>query len=103
LTAAVSVPLWLVETAATVAVKPALDWPAATITFAGIVTFALSLKRETGRAAGVGPLSVTVHVELPAAWKEFGAQPSELIWMGGITVTVATLLMPLSVPVTVTD
>jgi hypothetical protein len=67
-----------VGTAATVAVKPALDWPAGTITFAGIVTFVLLLERETGRAAVAGLLRVTVHVELPAAWKEFGAQLSEL-------------------------
>jgi hypothetical protein len=69
------------------------------------VTFVLLLERETGRAAVAGPLRVTVHVEFPAAWKELGAHASELTWTGAtaVTLTIAVLLRPFRVAVTVTD
>jgi hypothetical protein len=63
-----------VVTAATVAVKVALEVPAATVTEAGAVTPALLLDRATLAPAGAAALRVTVQLETPAPVKEVGEQ-----------------------------
>src|ERR1035438_7196325 len=64
---ALSVAVWVVVTAATVAVNPAVVAPAATVTEAGTVTEELLLLSVTAcPPAGAAALSVTVHGSLPA-------------------------------------
>jgi hypothetical protein len=64
----------LVETAATVAVKAALDAPAAIVTLAGTVALELLLERATANPpAGAGALSPTLQAEVPGALTLAGA------------------------------
>ena len=61
---AVSVAVCAVPTAEAVAVNPALEAPAATVTDAGTVTAALLLAKLTVRALAAAPVSVTVHASV---------------------------------------
>ena len=65
--AAVSVAVCVVVTAAAVAVKPALDAPAGTVTLPGTVTALSLLDRLTARPpVPAAPVSVTVQASVPA-------------------------------------
>jgi hypothetical protein len=91
-----------VVTAATVAVKVALEVPAATVTEAGVVTPALLLDRATlAPPAGAAALRVTVQLETPALVKEVGEQLTPLTLACACTVTAAVWPTPLAVAPTV--
>jgi hypothetical protein len=65
---AVSVTVWAVLTEDTVAVKPAVVAPAATVTLAGTATAELLLARLTAKPpVAAGAFSVTVQLSVPAA------------------------------------
>ena len=90
-------------TEATVAVNPAVEAPADTVTLPGTVAFVLLLESVTGNAAVAGPLSVTEHEEEPGALTVAGVQLILLRVTGAFTVTVAVWLCPFQVAVTATD
>jgi len=76
---AVSTAALSVVTVDTVAVKPAVDAPAATVTDAGIVTKALlSVRATTEPPVGAAPVSATVHVADPPEFRVAGVQVREL-------------------------
>ena len=77
--------------------------PAATVTFAGTVTFALPLVRVTANPpTGATPLKVIEHADVPGAFTVAGLQLSPLNCTTGDTVTVAVFTTPLALAVTVT-
>ena len=86
--------------------KGALVDPAATVTFAGTVTFALPLVRVTANPpTGATPLKVIEHAEVPGAFTVAGLQLSPLNCTTGdtgATVAVAVFTTPLVLAVTVT-
>jgi hypothetical protein len=75
LAVAVKVAVWFVETDATVAVKAAVEAPAATETVAGTVTLVLLLASATlSPPAGATPLRPTLQEEVPGAVTLAGLQ-----------------------------
>ena len=97
---AVSTAALSVVTVDTVAVKPAVDAPAATVTDAGIVTKALlSVKATTEPPAGAAPVSATVHVADPPEFRVAGVQVREL----RLTVVVSRIDADLELPFNVAN
>jgi hypothetical protein len=84
--------VWLVEIELTVAVKTALEAPAATDTVAGTLAAALLLASVTVRPDVVTPLNVTVQVEVPGAVTVAGLQDSPLTVGATLTIVIAPLL-----------
>ena len=77
---------------ATVAVKPPVVAPDATVTLAGTVALALLLDSATASPPpGAAPLNVTVHAELPGAFTLDGAQ---LTLLGVTSVGWMTVIVP---------
>jgi hypothetical protein len=90
---AVSVAVCAVVTADTVAVNPALDAPAATVTDAGTVTEALLLAKATVRALAVTPVSVTVHASVAVPVNDALVQETAL--SAGCPVPLSAIVPPL--------
>jgi hypothetical protein len=85
-------------------VNPAVVAPAATVTFAGTVAFALSLdSATTNPPAGAASLTVTVQAEVPGAFTLAGAQLTPLNVSTAFRLTVAVRLRPPKLAVTVAD
>ena len=97
---AVSTAVLSVVTVDTVAVKPAVDAPAATVTDAGIVTKALlSVRATTEPPVGAAPVSATVHVADPPEFRVAGVQVREL----RVTVVVSRIDADLELPFNVAN
>jgi len=76
---AVKVAVWAAVTAATEAVKFALEVPAGAVIVEGIVTLELLLERTMLMpAAGAADVRSTVHVDVPGALTVAGEQVNEL-------------------------
>jgi hypothetical protein len=89
-------------TAPTVAVNPALEVPAATVTLAGTPTLALLSESATGNPPAAAVLcSVTVQLAEPGAFTLAGAQVTPLSITGMVRLTVAVRLCPPQLAVTV--
>jgi hypothetical protein len=84
---AVNTAVWFELMGDTVAVKPAVVAPAATVTFAGTVAFALLLDSvTTWPPPGAALLSVTVQAEVPGAFTLTGEQATALGTGGAWTI-----------------
>ena len=94
---AVTVALWLAPTVPDAAVKVALLWPNATMTFAGTVSNPLLLPSETVAALVAALVKVTVQrldALLPSVE---GAQARELSCAGALAVSVKVFEVPFRV------
>ena len=88
-----------------VAVKLAVDAPAATVTEAGVVNAELLSETVTAEPpVGAAADSVTVQVDVAPEAMLVGEHASlETVTAGGVTVTAAVAELPFSAAVTVTD
>jgi hypothetical protein len=94
-TLAVNTAVWPAVTAAAVAVKPALDAAAATLTLVGTVTLALLLARATVRPPlGAALLSVTLQAAVPEALMLVGVQVNPLRTTAALSATLAVRVCP---------
>ena len=88
--------VWFEVTDATVAVKPAVVAPAATVTLAGTVALALLLDSVTDSPPpGAAAVNVTVQAEVPGAFTVAGVQLTLLTVTAAFRLTVAVLVCPL--------
>jgi hypothetical protein len=88
--------VWFELTDATVAVKPAVVAPAPTVTFAGIVAFALLLDSVTSSPPpGAAAVNVTVQADVPDAFTVPGVQLTLLTATAAFRLTVAVRVSPL--------
>jgi len=91
--------LWLLLTVPEVAVKVALLWPDATVTFAGTVSNPLLLASETVAALRAPLSNVTVQVLAALLPRVEGVQASALSCAGAAALSVKVCERPLSVAV----